>query len=413
MQQPHTCGFVAVLAILAMIHVGSARDLRNVTEPKNPEVCTRLKASGGDDSEAIQKALNSCDKGKAVALVEGTFYSGPLDIPSGVSILVEEDVILKALTDPKLYDVGANTCGTLNEFGVGCKAFINMYQAHGSGIYGKGTIDGQGNVTMTGKNESWYQLAHDALLGGTYQNNPPLIQINNSVDITLYQITLLNSAYFTVRVYETNGLTVWGLTILAPYYARNTDGVGPVGCQNVTIVHNFISIGDDNVAVKALTAPSRYISIYNNHFETGNGMSIGSEVNYGASHVTVANLTLNGSTNGVHVKSNMFRGGHITRASFTNICIINVQKPIHVDMEYMNLTGSRIPEFHDITFNNIKVLTKGRFIFHGLSESNPAWVRLRDVHIKNGSVWLTSNARITGAPMLDATGDLCGYQGNS
>nr|ANJ43660.1 glycoside hydrolase family 28 [Sipyloidea sipylus] len=408
----HSIGFVGLFAILALIGSAAGRDQRNVTEPKTPASCTSLTATGGDDTEVIQKALDSCTKGKAVALSSGTFYSGPLVIPSGVSLLVDEGVTLKALTDPKMYDLGANTCGTLDDAGVGCKAFITMIGAVSSGIYGKGVIDGQGNVTMVGKDQSWWELAHEALLEDNYHNTPWLIQINASYDITLYQITLLNSPHFTIFCSESFGFTVWGTTILAPPSARNTDAIDPNGSQNVTIAYNYVSVGDDNVAIKSFNAPSRYISVYNNHFVHGNGMSIGSEVGHGASSVTVWNITLNGTKNGIHVKSNKFRGGHVSRVSFTNICVINAETPFRIDMNYMNLTGPNNPEFHDISFTNIRAPQRARHIFHGLSPSNPVYVRFNDVHVAKGSVYEISDAVMHGSIIEDASGDHCGYTGN-
>nr|ANJ43631.1 glycoside hydrolase family 28 [Peruphasma schultei] len=404
---------LCLFAVLALAHVGTARDLRDVTEPKTPQSCTTLRATGGDDTEVIQKALDSCTKGQAVQLSHGTFYSGPLTIPSGVNLLVDSGVTLKALTNPALYDLGANTCGTLDEYGVGCKAFITMHGARSSGIYGKGTIDGQANVRMTGKNQTWWQLSNAALAAKNYQNVPRLMQINNSLDITLYQLTLLNSPFYFVATSETNGFTVWGLNIHAPASARNTDGVDPIGSQNVTIAYCNISTGDDAVAIKAMTAPSRHISLLNNHFGHGNGMSIGSEVNYGASDVLVSGLTQHDSKNGVHIKSNTFRGGHVENIIYDNICMYNIDSPFRLDMEYMDLHGNRTPEFRNITFSNIKVLTRGRIIIHGISNANPVEIKLNNVHITKGTAFFEHFANITGTWVEDVSSSTrCGKYGN-
>ncbi|KAJ8891361.1 hypothetical protein PR048_010877 [Dryococelus australis] len=405
--------FAAAATLMLLVHVGYAKDQRTVTEPKNPQSCTTLKATSGDETQTIQKALNSCAKGKAVALSSGTFYSGPLTIPSGISLLVDSGVTLKALPDPSLYDLGRKTCGTLDEQGVGCKPFITFHGATGSGIYGKGVIDGQGDQTMTGKSESWWKLAADAKKKNNFQNNPRLIQINDSVDITLYQITLKNSPFYHVSTSKTYGLTVWGITINTPSTARNTDGVDPMGSQNVTIAHCSISTGDDNVAIKAMDAPSRHISVLNNHFGSGHGMSIGSEITYGGSDITISGLTLDGTTNGLRIKSNTFRGGLVTGVSYTNVCMLEVKHPILLDMEYGKVTGNLTPEFKNITFSNVKVLTKGTFTFDGLSDTKPVEATMKDVHIKKGSKWITSNAKITGTWAEDVTGTACGNAGNN
>nr|ANJ43596.1 glycoside hydrolase family 28 [Extatosoma tiaratum] len=410
--QRHLFSFLAASTVLVLLHVATARDLRNVVEPKTPQTCTSLKASGEDDTKAIQKALDPCTKGKAVALSSGVFHSGPLTIPSGVSLLVEEGVTLRALTDPTLYDTGAKTCGTIDEYGVGCKAFITMHGAKGSGIYGKGTIDGRGSSIMTGKNITWWHLASNAAAVHKFQNNPRLIQINNSVDITVHQITLINSPMYHLVASETHGFTVWGITILTRPSALNSDGIDPIGSQNVTIAHCNISTGDDNIAIKALTAPAKHISVLNNHFNRGDGMAIGSETNYGVSDVTVSGLTINGTHVGVYVKSNTMRGGLVANISFENVCISNARQPISLDMDYYHHHGNRTPEFRNITLSNIRVLTNGTFIIHGMNKSNTIEVAFNDVHVTKGAYWSVRNAKIKGSWVEDETGHSCGYAGN-
>nr|ANJ43626.1 glycoside hydrolase family 28 [Peruphasma schultei] len=400
------CSLVIVLA-LAVLHGAAAKDLRSVSEPKIPGACTSLTGSGKDDTAAIQKALSSCSKGKSVRLASGTFLSGPLTIPSGVSLWVDSGATLKAVTDPKKFDEGKNTCGTLDNGGSGCKAFITINGATGTGIYGKGTIDGQGGQTMTGKGETWWKLAADAKDKNKKQNAPRLIQIDNSKDITLYLITLKNSPNFHVVSKSTNGFTAWGVTINTPGTARNTDGIDPMGSQNITIAHCNIATGDDNVAIKAGNAPTRHVSILNNKFGVGHGMSIGSEVNDGVSDVTVSSLTLEGTTNGLRIKSDKSRGGLVTGVTYTNVCMHNVKNPIVLDTQYSNAGGSHIPVFKGITFNNIRVLTAGTFTFDGISDSSPVEATLNNVHIKSGSKWTTSHAKISGKYSQDASGNSC------
>ncbi|XP_063216714.1 endo-polygalacturonase-like [Bacillus rossius redtenbacheri] len=400
--------YTSVIALaLAILHIAVAKDLRSVSEPKIPSACTSLKGTGKEETSVIQKALSSCGSGKAVHLASGTFISGPLTIPSGVGLWVDSGAVLKASTNPKDFDEGKNTCGTLDNNGKGCKPLITIKSAKGSGIYGKGTIDGQGGQTMTGKGETWWKLAADAKTKNKKQNAPRLIQIENSNDITLYLITLKNSPNFHVASKSTNGFTAWGVTINTPGTARNTDGIDPMGSQNVTITHCNIATGDDNVAIKAGNAPTKYVSITNNKFGVGHGMSIGSEVNDGVSSVTVSTLTLDGTTNGLRIKSDKSRGGLVTGVAYTNVCMHNVKNPIVLDTQYSSSSGSHIPTFKGITFNNIKVLTAGTFTFDGISDSNPVEATLNDVHIKSGSKWVTKYAKISGKYSEDASGSSC------
>ncbi|XP_063220832.1 endo-polygalacturonase-like [Bacillus rossius redtenbacheri] len=397
-----------LVAFLVATQQASTKDLRHVTEPKIPAACVSLRGTDSDETSVLQKALTSCSKGNAVHLASGTFVSGPLTIPSGVSLWIDSGAVLKASSNPKEFDTGKNLCGTLNIEYTACKPLIEIKDATGSGIYGKGTIDGQGGVTMTGKSISWWELSHEAQIKNTNHNCPNLIEVSSSKNITLYDITLKNSPGSHVIIKMTYGFTAWGITINTPANARNTDGMDPSGSQNITVAHSSIGAGDDNIAIKGGNAATRHVSIMNNHFGSGHGMSIGSETYSGVSDVTVTSLTLEGTTNGLRIKSDRSRGGLVTGISYTNVCMKNVANPIVLDTQYSHTaSGNKIPEYRDITFNNIKVLTAGKYMFNGYSDANHIQATLNNVHIAKGSTWTTSHAKITGNYSEDASGCSC------
>lgn len=400
---------LAPMLLILCIFGAQAGDTRTVTQPVSPPRCQTLYASGtGDATAAIQAALNSCTRGKMVHLAASentaTFYSGPLSLPSGVNLSVDKGVTLMALANPALFDTGKKTCGTLDNSGKGCMPFIWIKNALGSGIYGQGTIDGQGGAVMAGRSQTWWQLAKEAQKNDSKQNAPRLIQIDNASDITLYQITLKNAPNFHIVGNHSNGLTLWGITIDTPAFARNTDGFDPMGSTNVTLTHSVIGTGDDNVAIKAGNASTAHISIVDNHFGSGHGMSIGSEVNKGVSDIEVNGLTLNGTTNGLRIKSDRSRGGLVTDVTYRNICMENVKNPIILDTRYESKTGHLLPVFRDITFDNVKVLTAGRLIFQGDSDSNPIMTTMKNVAIATHSEINKKYAIIQGTIAQDATG---------
>lgn len=368
-----------------------AGDTRTITEPVPPPPCQTLYASGtGDATQAIQMALNSCARGKVVHLAASentdTFYSGPLSLPSGVSLAIDKGTTLRAVANPARFDTGKQTCGTLDNSGKGCKPFIWIKNAVGNGIYGQGTIDGQGGAVMAGRNQTWWQLAKEAQKSDSKQNAPRMIQIDHSSDITLFQITLKNAPNFHIVGNRSNGLTLWGITIDTPAFARNTDGFDPMGSTNVTLTHSVIGTGDDNVAIKAGNASTSHISIVDNRFGSGHGMSIGSEVNKGVSDVDVNLLTLNGTTNGLRIKSDRSRGGLVTGVTYRNICMENVKNPIVMDTRYEpKAQGGSLPVFRDITFDQVKVLTAGTLTFQGDSDSNPIVTTLNNVTLASDS----------------------------
>src|SRR6202000_1044386 len=100
--------------------------------------------------------------------------------------------------------------------------------------------------------------------------------------------------------------------------ARNTDGIDPGSSTNVTVAHSWIDNGDDNIAIKTGTT---HMSVIDNTFYSGHGMSIGSETYTGDSFLLVDGLTEDHTTSGIRIKSNVTRGGLVHDLVYKNICM--------------------------------------------------------------------------------------------
>ena len=98
-------------------------------EPKIPAACVQLEANlkavddkvaQADepklDTERIQRALDRCRTGKAVELKSAggnnAFLTGPLEMRTGVTLLVDKGVTLFGSRDAALYEATGNTGGT-------------------------------------------------------------------------------------------------------------------------------------------------------------------------------------------------------------------------------------------------------------------------------------------------------------
>ncbi|MDQ6758294.1 MAG: glycoside hydrolase family 28 protein, partial [Acidobacteriota bacterium] len=298
--------------IIAFLFIASAaygQDTRSVTEPSFPPVCSQLDAqlvkSGpagiplssetAFDTARIQSALELCAQGQAVELrpagSNNAFLLAPIRIPSGVTLLVDAGITVFASRNPRDYDANSGkTCGTITSDGSGCLPLIAANGSDAAGIMGFGVIDGRGHLPMIVNGGvsgiSWWDLANQANTAGLNQNNPRLIQINNTKGFTLYKITLMNAAKFHVALGTCTNFTAWGVKIITPYDARNTDGIDPGYSSNVTITNSYISAGDDNVAIGGNSNPgASNISVTNNYFGDGHGASIGSYTLAGVSNV--------------------------------------------------------------------------------------------------------------------------------
>jgi polygalacturonase len=439
-------GFAAMFAASV-----AAQDTRMVEEPKIPAVCVKLEAklqdeglsrSGGVglrdidedklDTERIQKALDGCAPGKAVELARfkwtngevlaeslryrDAFLSGPLELREGVTLLIDKGVTLFGSRDPKVYEVKladaksgeAGRCGTsmprpenVPTFSLnaarprgGCRALISANGVKNAAVMGDGTIDGRGYAKLLGKDYSWWEMARKAQPKDDLYWSVKLITASKADGFVLYRIRLVNSPNYHVTVAGTNGFTAWGVHLQTPvdkktYDARNTDGIDPGTSENITIAHSWIDNEDDNVAIKQGVS---HMSVLDNHFYTGHGMSIGSETVAGQSFLLVDGLTEDHTTSGIRIKSNVKRGGPVHDLWYRNICMRDVQNPIAISPYYTNQTvepfedpkyeGDKIPDYKRITLENIYSETPGDVLIAGLDEKHRTQITMDAVHIE-------------------------------
>lgn len=374
-----------------------AQDTRKVTEPHIPAACATLDAhiaavkgiiAPADerklDTGRIQQAIDNCAAGKAVVLrangPDHVFLTGPLTLRAGVTLVVDAHTTLAASRDPRLYDLTPGSCGIISEHGHGCKPLILGDGAKNSGIMGEGSIDGRGGAKLLGQNVNWWDLAHQAKILDKQQSVPVMIVLRHADGFILYKITLRNSPNFHVAVNETDGFTAWGVKIMTPKSARNTDGIDPGSSRNVTIAYCSIHTGDDDVAVKSSKAgPSSNISILHNHFYTGHGMSIGSGTSGGVNHMLVDDLTIDGADNGIRIKSDRSRGGLVHDILYRNVCIRDTKNPLVFTPLYTTFAGDQLPVYRGITLDSVHILTAGSYTFLGLDAQHKLEIQLDNV----------------------------------
>jgi polygalacturonase len=425
---------VIAMLLSAIAATVKAQDTRQVTEPTIPASCTQLPAQlravsdklaetdeGKLDTARIQTALDKCKPGMAVELKPASgnnaFLSGPLEMRTGVTLLIDEGVTLFGSRNPADYEIktgevkteGATPglCGTIATGAPpavfpapqrlaptrgGCRPFLSINDAKDVGIMGDGVIDGRGYAKLLGKDYSWWEMARKAEPKNERYFTTRMIVASHADGLVLYRITLHNSTNFHVSVNQTNGFTAWGVHLLTPTTkgmdARNTDGIDPGSSTNVTVAHSWIDNGDDNIAIKTGTT---HMSVLDNHFFSGHGMSIGSETYSGDSYLLVDGLTEDHTTSGIRIKSNVTRGGAVHDLTYLNICMRGVKNPIAISPYYTNqttegyedpkYTGDRIPDYKAITIRNVIDTTPGDVLIAGLNDEHRTEVTLDGVHI--------------------------------
>jgi polygalacturonase len=250
--------------------------------------------------------------GGTVEIPPGIYLSGPLTLASAVNLQIDAGAILRMLPLGQ-YPGGTNTGTT----------FISGSNLHDIEISGSGAIDGQG--------AAWWP--YSTVTGAL---RPRMFSPSDCNRLLIQNVTLSNSPMFHIAISgsKSGNSTVQGVTIYAPGSSPNTDACDVDG-TNILVQNCNISEGDDDFTCGGGTSG---VLLTNNTYGTGHGISIGSYTDSGGvSNITVINCTMNGTVNGIRIKSDAGRGGLVQNITYANIGMTNVNFPIQIYSYYLEV----------------------------------------------------------------------------
>ncbi len=376
------------------------------------------------DTARIQSALDRCAQATLELIPSGAhdaFLTGPLQLPSHVTLRIAAGASIVASRNPRNYDIhpGSPTCGTLGD-GRGCRPLLLATDATDVAIVGPGSIEGRGWATLgppgtpllsPNQAGSWWALARLAKAANyaQEQNCPRLALFERSHNIRLANLTIHDSPNFHVVFPLCDHITVTHVEIRTPskpayvsapdphHSGVTTDGIDPMSSSHITIRDTTIDTGDDHIAIKSGDDghPSADITVENCRFLRGHGLSIGSETNAGVHGVRASHITFEGSDNGLRIKSNTTRGGLVENIVYEDITLTHVHEPLVFDAFYEGRTGgNRIPEFRGITLRNVHA-DGGGLRFQGPDAAHPLSIHLENVSVDHIGRVLAQHARVT------------------
>eukprot|EP01084_Bolivina_argentea_P263202 445380_1 len=347
------------------------------------------------NTKFIQSAIDDCGKAsndskheKSLVILpslyhndgETIYISGALFLKSNLAFYIEKDVRLLATSDksnkswPYIYTRRAGTmmlthssllngglCVNLTNYntsriGDQCSKWNKLKNIK---IFGYGKMDGNGN-------SGWYNQSNNKQIsscsGDLCKVRPCLVNLMWIDDLVIFNITLENPPFWTLHILFCNNILIDNISIFTD--SPNGDGIDPDSCSNVLIQNSYITTGDDQISVKsgknadgrAVGISSNNITIVNMIMGKGDGLTIGSEMSGNVTNVLFENIVMNGTTNGVRVKSKVGRGGMVANVTYKNIVMTNVSTGIIISEYYqpkVNASGNAIPIFKNIYIENI------------------------------------------------------------
>jgi len=265
-----------------------------------------------DDTAAIQRALDDASaRHGTVVFPQGDFLTGALFVKSNTTVRIDHGATLRAIQADTSWPHVSEAYPQIRTRVQGVEmqwaaAIINVDHAENVNITGDGTIDGQG--------QSWwdhYYLVgkpqHDKDKVGWALNydeeRPRTIETFESKNVSIKDLTLTNSPFWTVHLAYTDGAHVDGVKIRNLMNASgrmpSTDGVDIDSSRNVLVERADIQANDDALVIKSgrdgdglrVNRPSENILIRNSLVTAGAaGFTIGSETSGGVRGVEVDNV---------------------------------------------------------------------------------------------------------------------------
>lgn len=397
-----------------------------------------------NNQRTIQFAIDSVSSlgGGHLYLIPGVFETGPIEIKSGVDLVIPRNCYLKFIKKhefykPAIFDYEGKQA-------IRCNSPIKIWNAKNVMISGNGIIDGCGyywrpcktwKITTkdlekrekisrffieSKESKIWYPTESSyqgALIGvdnisiedaDKYWDlfRPVLISIYKSERVMLKDITSSNSPAWNIHPLFSNELTFDSVKVKNEYSAQNGDGIDIESCKNVEVLNSLFEVGDDGICIKSgknrearqIKVPSENIYIHDNLvYHAHGGIVIGSEMSRGVRNLFAQNNTFIGTDVGLRFKSAIGRGGVVENLHFDNIYMSDILgEAIIFDLGYSlykmdhektddvaAIDEEDVPYFKDITIANIKINGAKTFLkINGINKDTVSNIHIENVSFK-------------------------------
>lgn len=282
-----------------------------------------------NDTTAIQAAVDACAAagGGRVVLPGGrTFRSGALVLRSNLELHLEMGAVLKGsdrLEDYLLFGgdppekMRVPSYENCEYAGAPTHFFLYARDCENLAVTGFGRIDGNEKI-FHGEATRWH-------IEGSFYPRAPMLFLENVSHLTIREVTLADSAFWTVHMVGCRDVLIDGIRILNSLKMANCDGIDPDHCQNVRIANCHIQCADDCIVFKNTASAMAYGPCENitvsgcTLTSTSAAIKFGSESEDLFRNIVVENCVISRSNRGISLQ--LRDGGSIENVLFHNIVI--------------------------------------------------------------------------------------------
>ena len=348
------------------------------------------------DTAAIQTAIDDCSRlGGGRVLIPGghTFLTGSLILRSNIEFHIEMGAELIAVKDIEKYSYfkdlhNLNTDMKVPSY-VNCdyegkpkQYFIYAKDASNVAITGFGKIDAS--------EEIFYGDLSEEFIDGSYYPRIPVLYLENVKQLTIKDITISRSAFWTVHMIGCRDVLIDGIRIYNNMKLANCDGIDPDHCKDVRINNCYIECADDCIVFKNTAAYREYgacenISVTNCTLKSSSAaFKFGTESCGEFRNFTISNCNVKGIRG---ISMQLRDDGKISNVLFSNI-------NIETEREYYVFWGEAEPiaitaidrnetthagQISNIKFDNINCNSENGILIYGNDDED----NIRDITFRN------------------------------
>ena len=344
-------------------------------------------------TKAIRDAVEACYKagGGMVYVPPGEYTTGVIEMKDNVNLHLEAGATLRLSQDRADFN--------------NRRTMIYSDGARNIAVTGRGTLDGLAQyewVPVRGLDPEIAKETEIAREAGIemkryYRTGMQtyMFILNNSVDVRLENITIVNSPLWNVRLNDCDRVFVRGVRIYSDLEKGvNADGIDIVSSSNVLISDSIIVTGDDSIAMKTIgrggapAKPVENVTVTNCILSSSSSaVTIGTETEADVRHVVITNSVIRRSNRGLSI--NVMDGATVSDVLFSNITMDTGRRHWNWwgSAETFRLTlrkrkpDSRLGAIRDVVVNNVTAHARGTSTIVGHPDRSIQDVTIADVRM--------------------------------
>ena len=365
------------------------------------------------NTAVINSTIRECARagGGRVVIPAGIYLTGAITMASNVNLHLETGAVILFSGNLNDYELVYSSGGKAS-----LPSLINASGLENAAITGDGVINGNGDQWRPIKKEKLNEKEWKALnnKGGEFSPDakmwfprkgtlaairlkskvkasamtkeqwkqvsltfrPYTMSLENSKNILIEGVTLMNSPHITSMLRGINGLVMNNVKVLNEWWYQNADGLDISRCRNVLMYNCTVNTGDDGICMKSSGRKGGKFALENivikdcKVFHAHGGFVIGSNTDGGMNNIYVRNLTCSLTDVGLRFKSDVTRGGKVTNIFIDKVYMTNIKdQAVFFDLTYSDKAaipvkaddaGYLAPDFDGIHIKNIYCYGAGK-----------------------------------------------------